>query len=149
MGSPHVRGPRTIPPVPRAPHFLQSLLAEDAAHLALYRDDDARPVAATIEPAFDSASRRRGLLGRDALDPDTAVIIAPSNAVHTFFMRFPIDLIFAARDGRVLKLRYNVRPWRLSASMRAFAVVELAAGTLAKTGVHVGDKLAVRAIHRV
>ena len=57
-------------------------------------------VAATLEPAFDSASRKRGLLGRDGLAAGHALIIAPSNMVHTFFMRFPIDILIVSRGGR-------------------------------------------------
>ena len=69
------------------------------------------------------------------------MIIAPSNAVHTCFMRFPIDLAFVTREGLVLKTRVHVGPWRLSACLRAFAVVELPAGTLERHGIAPGDIL--------
>jgi uncharacterized membrane protein (UPF0127 family) len=61
--------------------------------------------------------------------------------VHTFFMRFPIDLVFAARDGRVVKIRSGVGPWRISAAAGAFAVVELASGAAGRAGLRVGDRL--------
>ena len=74
------------------------------------------------------------------------MIIAPSKAVHTCFMRFPIDLAFVTREGLVLKTRANVGPWRLSACLRAFAVVELPAGTLDRHQIEPGNSLsAIRA----
>ena len=102
-------------------------------------------MAASLEPAFDSASRKRGLLGRDALPPGHALIIAPSNMVHTFFMRFPIDVVFAARDGRVLKVRVNVPARRLVGALRGFAVIEMAANEVPASGTSTGDRLVVRA----
>jgi uncharacterized membrane protein (UPF0127 family) len=102
-------------------------------------------VAASLEPAFDSASRKRGLLGRDALPPGHALIIAPSNMVHTFFMRFPIDVVFAARDGRVLKVRANVPARRIVAALRAFAVIEMAANEVGRSDTKAGDRLVVSA----
>ena len=75
----------------------------------------------------------------DSLPDDAALIIAPSNAVHTFFMRFAIDIAFVAKDGRVLKLRYAVPRRRAVLALRAYAVVEMAAGTLEQSDTRVGD----------
>jgi uncharacterized membrane protein (UPF0127 family) len=97
-----------------------------------------------LESAFDSASRKRGLLGRDGLAPAHALIIAPCNGVHTFRMRFPIGVIYARRDGRIVKLRTDLRPGRISLALAAFATIEMAAGTIARTGLRVGDQLVVR-----
>ena len=71
-----------------------------------------------------------------------AMIIAPTNAIHTFFMKFPIDLAFFAKDGRVLKIRRAVPPWRISAAWFAFGVVEMGAGGLHRDMVE-GDHLVV------
>ena len=103
-----------------------------------------RVIAEQLLTAFDSASRRQGLLGRDSLPGGSALIIAPSNAVHTFFMRFPIDILFVRRDGHVIKVRSAVRPWRIAASLRAFAVIELPAGSLAQSKTTRGDRLICR-----
>jgi uncharacterized membrane protein (UPF0127 family) len=62
-------------------------------------------------------------------------------AVHTAFMRFPIDVIFIDRDARVVRIVSAVRPWRMAASLRAHSVIELAAGTAAATGIQSGDLL--------
>src|SRR5688572_10411434 len=65
-------------------------------------------LATRILTAFDSASRRTGLLRHDSLPAGTGLIIAPSNAVHTFFMRFAIDVAFVTKEGKVVKLRPEI-----------------------------------------
>jgi uncharacterized membrane protein (UPF0127 family) len=96
-------------------------------------------VATAVEIAVTRAERRRGLLGRDRLDASAAMILAPCLAVHTAFMRFPIDVVFVDRDGRAVKIVRDLQPWRIAVSRRAHAVVELAAGCLQE--VLVGDRL--------
>ena len=103
------------------------------------------PLATSIEAAFDSASRKRGLLGRDGLAPRHAMVIAPSNAIHTFFMRFPIDVIFAAKDGTVVGLRQSLAAWRIAIAPRAYCAIELAAGSIERESIAVGDRLVVTA----
>jgi uncharacterized membrane protein (UPF0127 family) len=100
-----------------------------------------RPLARHLETAFDSASRKRGLLGRTHLEPESALIIAPCWSVHTFFMRFTIDVIFVARQGGIVALRPRVRPWRLAAGWGAYATIELPEGTIERAGVRAGDLL--------
>src|SRR5260370_10686287 len=88
---------------------------------ALQNVRNGRVVASRIELALDSRSRRRGLLGRDALDKGAALIIAPCSSIHTFFMRFAIDVVFVSRDGRVLKAYPGLVQWRIAFSTRAVA----------------------------
>jgi uncharacterized membrane protein (UPF0127 family) len=123
-------------------HFLQPLVNADGT-LPLYADGHGEPVATALEGAFDSAARKRGLLGRDALPDAAGLAIAPCSGIHTFGMRFPIDVIFAARDGRVLKILAAVPPRRIAVALRAFAAVELAAGAADRSRVQVGDRLIV------
>jgi len=100
-----------------------------------------RLLAQTVIPAFDSDARRKGLLGRDSFEEGSAMVIAPSNAIHTFFMRFPIDVVFVRRNGVVVKVRRNVHPGRAVVSFRAYAVIELPGGTLTADDARVGDLL--------
>lgn len=100
-------------------------------------------IADRVLTAFDSASRRTGLLKRDSFPSGEALVIAPCGAVHTFFMRFPIDILFVGRDGSVLKTREAVGPRRIAASLRAFATIELPSGTIARTGTRRGDSLTI------
>jgi uncharacterized membrane protein (UPF0127 family) len=98
-------------------------------------------IAHTVIPAFEPAARRKGLLGRDSFAAGSAMVIAPTNAIHTFWMRFPIDVVFVRRNGTVVKVRRSVPPWRAVAALRAYAVIELPARTRAIADLKVGDVL--------
>ncbi len=100
-------------------------------------------MATRVLAAVDSATRRRGLLGRDGLEPGEAMVIAPTSAVHTFWMRFPIDVAFVRKDGTVVKTREAVAPWRIAGAIGAYCVIELEAGALARHGTRAGDELEV------
>lgn len=121
--------------------FLQPLLGQGADRQRIINARSGKVVADRLLTAFDSESRRKGLLSQVSLPPSTAMIIAPTNAIHTFFMKFPIDIVFVSKGGRVLKIRSSVPAWRMTASLRAFAVLELAAGSLDSSDTKVGDQL--------
>lgn len=125
------------------PTFLSPLLHDPAGRYCLQNARTELVVAARVITAFDSASRRKGLLGRDSFPNDSALIIAPGNAIHTWFMRFPIDVAFVAKDGRVVKTRLRVGPWRIAAALGAYAVIELAGGALERSGTVAGDQIVV------
>ena len=122
------------------PSFLSPLL-QGNRNFRVVNERTGAVLAEALEPAFDSPSRNRGLLGRDSLAPSSVLVLAPCNSIHTFFMRFPIDVAFVAKDGRVLKIRHGVRPWRIAWCVRAFCVLEFAAGTLALGETTLGDRL--------
>jgi uncharacterized membrane protein (UPF0127 family) len=123
--------------------FLSPLLRSASSPHALTNTRNNQIVADTLLTAFDSKSRKKGLLGRDSLPEGSALIIAPCQAVHTFSMRFAIDVLFVAKDGRVLKVRQAVPARRIVVSLRAFAVIELPAGALERSGTQAGDRLQV------
>ena len=123
--------------------FLHPMLAALPGRLALRNVRNERELAHDLIAAFDSNTRRTGLLGRDVFPDGSAMLIAPSNAVHTFFMRFAIDVAFVSKDGRVLKLRPNIPPWRMAAALRAFAVIEMPVGALAHADTQSGDVLQI------
>ena len=122
-------------------HFLSPLLAATEQTWSVRNARTGCVLVSRLEAAFDSATRKKGLLGRDGLEPGGGLVIAPCGGVHTFFMRFPIDVVFAARDGRVLKVSPAVAPWRLALSIRAFCVIELPAGTAVRCDTRAGDRL--------
>ena len=124
--------------------FVQPLLREGVAGQTIANARSGRVVADQLMTAFDSASRRKGLLERDSMPEGSALIIAPSNAIHTFFMRFAIDVVFVRKDGRVLKTRTAMPAWRIAGTFRGFAVVELPAGTLERSDTRPGDQLVIR-----
>jgi uncharacterized membrane protein (UPF0127 family) len=123
--------------------FLQPIVREGAGGQRIVNTRNGKVVADRLLTAFDSATRRKGLLAHGSLPQSTALIIAPTNAIHTFFMKFPIDIVFVSKDGRVLKIRSSVPAWRMTASLRAYAVLEMAAGSLDGSDTQVGDRLAV------
>ena len=98
-------------------------------------------LASSAELADKGEKRRKGLLGREQLYPGQGLWILPCEAVHTFGMQFPIDLVYLDRNHRIKKVRSNVPPWRLSACLTAHSVLELASGTIRDTQTKPGDKL--------
>jgi uncharacterized membrane protein (UPF0127 family) len=100
-------------------------------------------LASHAELADHGENRRRGLLGRQQLSPGEGLWITPCEAVHTFGMQFPIDLVYLDRNHRIKKVKSNVGPWRLSACLSAHSVLELASGTIRETQTMPGDKLEI------
>jgi hypothetical protein len=87
-------------------------------------------------------SRLAGLLGRRRLAPGEALVIQPCNSVHTWFMRFTIDVLFVDGEGRVVKAVSGLRPFRISTAFRgARAAIELPRGVIAASGTAAGDAL--------
>lgn len=123
--------------------FVAPLLRWPGSAHVIRNQRNGRVLANCVRRAFDSKSRRTGLLRKASLDEGHALLIAPSNAIHTFFMRFPIDLAFVTRGGRVVKTRAWVRPWRVALALRAYAVIELPAGTLDRCDTVPGDTLVI------
>jgi hypothetical protein len=98
-------------------------------------------LATSMEVAESSAKRNKGLLGRKCLAPGEGLWIRPCEAVHTFWMRFSIDLIYLDRKNRIRKLVSAVPPWRLSGCLRAHSILELPSGTIRETRTQLGDTL--------
>ena len=98
-------------------------------------------LATRLEVAGSAAERTKGLLGRNGLAPGEGLWIVPCESVHTFFMRFAIDLVYIDRKNRVRKVRSEVGPWRISACFAAHSVLELPPGTVRSTRTQPGDIL--------
>src|SRR5439155_7663092 len=97
-------------------HFLAPLVDAPAGAYALRNERTGVTISTALMPAFDSRARRRGLLGRHALERHTALVLAPCQAIHTWFMRFAIDVLFVRQDGTVLEVLPGVSPWRIALS---------------------------------
>lgn len=91
--------------------------------------------------ADSPVSRMKGLLGRSELRPGEGLLLRPASAIHTFFMRFPIDAVFLDRDWRIVGIADGVAPWRTAGRKGAKAVLELPAGESARRGLRPGDLL--------
>ena len=98
-------------------------------------------VAQRVCVASDSSTRRKGLLGIERLATGAGLWIAPCEAIHTFGMKMAIDAIFLDRHFQVRKLRPHLPPGRISLCLSAESVLEVEAGTAARTGTTIGDRL--------
>jgi uncharacterized membrane protein (UPF0127 family) len=110
-------------------------------HFQVINRERGTVLATRLEVADSGSKRTKGLLGRDRLATGEGLWIVPCESVHTFFMRFPIDLVYLDRKNQIRKVRSAVRPWRVSACLSAHSVIELPAGTILKTETAVGDTL--------
>jgi uncharacterized membrane protein (UPF0127 family) len=108
---------------------------------ALYRGEQC--VVPTVWRAANPWTRLRGLLGRKPLQPAAAegLLIEPCSSVHTFWMEYPLDLIFFDRNSRVLEVCQNVAPWSARAARGARKTLELAAGSILVLEPHIGEEL--------
>lgn len=97
-------------------------------------------VAEAAATAQSSEQRREGLLKRTGLDPGEALWIVPCEAVHCFFMKFTIVVVFLNKAKKVVKLAPNLKPWRIAGCLRAHSVLELPAGVIAGTQTEKGDQ---------
>jgi len=99
-------------------------------------------VVASIEIADRMRERTKGLLGRGGLEEGRGMLLTPCGSIHTFGMRFSLDLVFLRRDWTVHKVVRNVRPNRARwGGRRAWSVVEVGSGWLPQESVRVGDRL--------
>jgi uncharacterized protein len=90
--------------------------------------------------------RGKGLIGHAPLQPGEGLLIRPCSSVHTFWMSFPIDVVYVDQSHRVVALAPNLVPNRIGPiARRAAYVIELPAGAIDQTGTEVGDQLAVDA----
>jgi hypothetical protein len=86
--------------------------------------------------------RLTGLAGRQSLHPETGIWLIPCNGVHTFGMRFALDIIVLDREMRVLQILREVPPGRICRGVTdGFSTLEMPAGAAFSTGVVVGDQL--------
>ena len=105
--------------------------------------EDGRVVCEHLLVAARPLRRMRGLLGRAGLPPGEGILLRPAGSVHTFFMRFPIDVVFLDRDQVVVGIEPELHPWRTAGRRGAKAVVELASGECARRELRLGDRLLV------
>ncbi len=99
-------------------------------------------LAQDVATADKPLARIIGLLNRQELLPGQGLIIGPCNSVHTFFMRFPIDVVFVDKNNKIIKAINSLRPFRATGIyFFSTLVIELPAGTLEKTGTCCGDTL--------
>ena len=99
-------------------------------------------VADNVAVADTRATRAVGLLARDGLNPGEALWIVPSRGVHTWWMRFTIDVLALDEQGVVVDRVTGLKPWRIRLPRRGTAgVLELRAGAIEATGTELGHRI--------
>ena len=90
-------------------------------------------------------SRLMGLMFQKELPQEGGLLLVPEGSIHTFFMRFPIDVLYLSRDWEVLRADNEMPPYRLGPvfTRGCHAILELPAGTIASTQTEVGDQLEI------
>ena len=106
------------------------------------RRADGRIVSENVIVMDSFLRRMKGLLGRRRLHQGEGVVLRPSWSVHTWFMRFPIDVAFLHPDQVVLRIEPSLRPFRTASCRGAREVVELVAGECERLGLRAGDRIA-------
>lgn len=102
-------------------------------------------IAGNVEKAHSTLRRMKGLLGKKAMPENYGLWIKPCQSIHTFFMKFPIDVIFLSSDLHVVEIAPSIKPFRLSSWVHsAQSVLELASGSIANSGTQIGDKVEFR-----
>jgi len=98
-------------------------------------------LADRVRSADSFGSRLVGLLGTRGLAEGEGLWLSPCSSVHTFFMRYAIDVLFLGRDG-VLLHGLSLRPWRMSRVIwKSHGVLELPFGALSRTNTRPGDRI--------
>src|SRR5947208_11793254 len=101
-------------------------------------------LASKVQLADTPRARRIGLLKHESLDAGEGLWIYPTQAIHTFGMRFPIDVAFLDRSLRIKRIYHELAPFRLTTFVwGAQSVLELPSGSLANTSTTVGDELQI------
>jgi uncharacterized membrane protein (UPF0127 family) len=104
--------------------------------------DTGAVVADRVAVADTRATRAVGLLSRSGLEPGEALWIVPSRGVHTWGMRFAIDVLALDESGVVIDRVSGLRPWRIRLPRRGTAgVLELPSGTLDASGTALGHRI--------
>jgi len=95
-----------------------------------------------VELVVDLKSRLIGLLDRSSLEPQRAMYLSPCSSIHTFFMKFYIDLVFLNREMEVTRIVRDVGPGRIVlGGSGSWSVLEMASGWFPVNALKVGDKV--------
>lgn len=90
-------------------------------------------VATNVKTADNPYTRVLGLMFKANMNGMGGLLLNPCNSIHTFFMRFPIDVVFLSNDNTVIKVIRSMQPWRMSwIYFKARKTLELPSGSLSE-----------------
>lgn len=111
------------------------ILKYELKKVCLIKEDGSKEILAKRLAVADTFwSRFKGLMGKKKLISGCALLLYPCSSVHTFFMRFPIDVVYLDKDMNILKVVKAMKPWRLDfGHKKAVYVLELPAKTISNS----------------
>jgi uncharacterized protein len=109
---------------------------------------DGEVVCERCSVAATASSRLKGLLGHSGLERGEGLLLRPASSIHTFFMRFPIDVVFLDRELGVRKVVPELGPWKLAFARGARSALELAPGEAERRGIAAGQRLLIRELEQ-
>lgn len=110
--------------------------------MKIYNSTQNKLIADDAKMADNFITRSVGLLSRKSISSDEALVIKPCCSIHTFFMRFAIDVLFVEKNGEIAALYENVQPWRiLPIHLKSYYVIELAALQISAKNISVGETI--------
>ena len=99
-------------------------------------------LAGNATKASTFLARGRGLMFTQQLPEGGGLVIEPCNSIHMFFMRYPLDVVFIDKEGRVVFMYEGIKPWRVGRIVKgAKLAVELPEGAIAASNTQVGDEI--------
>ncbi|HNW26677.1 MAG TPA: DUF192 domain-containing protein [Candidatus Gastranaerophilaceae bacterium] len=110
--------------------------------MKVYNSSNNTVIAERAEVAKSFFSRTVGLILKKTLKEGEGLVIKPCFSIHTFFMKFAIDVLFVNKKNEIVALYENVKPWRiLPVHFNSYYVVELPSGTISSTNISKGDSI--------
>lgn len=110
-----------------------------------YNETKQTMIAEELDVAETYIDRMIGLLGRKSIPKKYGLWILPCKSIQTFFMRFPIDVVFLSSSHQVVKIMRNVKPFRISPIVfSAQSVIEMPTATIDDSRTDVGDQVVFR-----
>lgn len=98
-----------------------------------------------VETADSLWAKTLGVIGKKNFGSNAGLLLTGTNAIHTFFVRFPLDLVFLGEDYKVVKLVKNLKPWSFSPIVWAAKhTLEMPSGSIDKHNLAVGDTLQLK-----
>jgi uncharacterized membrane protein (UPF0127 family) len=104
---------------------------------------DGQTICNRLGRADSFSSRLRGWMFRVEPSPDDGLLIPHCASIHSFFMRFPMDVIFTDKDLRIVKIVSGLKPWRVCGTPSGAHTLELPAGAAARARLAAGDQLGI------
>jgi len=99
-------------------------------------------LAETVETADSFIKRLKGLMGSSYLEEGAGLLLVPCKSIHTWFMNYPIDVVFLDKRNVIVEILHSVPPYRIGPIVKeAFSALELKAGTCRTLDISSGDQV--------